>query len=229
MSWWRFGSGEAVVSRKNSKMAFKIFDFLEEALLRVDSSTSKFLEAQKDYNFFKMQIDLPRVVGRSNTVVTTDTDYGDIVYVPRKGNRNASRFMLDAEGEETNLITVVFLKNEKPYTHIKQILPDDPLFKNGDFYVLLDAYFGEMTEPNPWDPNIIKNMDAVDRAQDFWYYHAYVWGEMPCDCVKCQKELILTQTIRVGDTMLCSDCGLDYIDNEIKNRMIGGWGLLKIP
>jgi len=98
----------------------------------------------------KLEVDLQKTIGIKRCVQINNEN--EIIYAVRKGREEHSKFVKDAEMEETSIVTFVLMKAE-----------------NEDYYIILSAYAGEMTEVEPWDSR------ADENAINFWESHALVY------------------------------------------------------
>jgi len=137
------GSGEKVVDRYQSHLHPEVMAILPEALAKIKS---------KGRNFLIEEIDFGRIVGESICVATRPGD--QIVFVRRSRRFGMTRFV----------------KNRLPEPSSKAVV----ILKTADgepgAYVLITAFIGDLSEPEPWDRN------ATSQSRDFWNTHALVWG-----------------------------------------------------
>lgn len=101
--------------------------------------------------------------GLAYSVETSGTDSNDIYYARTEDNAGYSRFVKDREPEPTNSLVAIFLE-----------------ISSGD-YILIALYPGRMSEPEPWQYRIIKEMSkedpiAANKSWSFWRKHAFVEG-----------------------------------------------------
>jgi hypothetical protein len=150
---WRLNSGEIVVDRPNSHLHDGVWSLLPEALGKIDSERKAFIEEE---------IRFGRVVGNTACVTTTDGD--DIVFAQRPRRAGLTRFVKGRIPEPCSSLVVV-------------------LKKSGDVYVLITAFIGHKSEPEPWDERTFSfkddPSDVRGRAIAFWATHALVWGVEP--------------------------------------------------
>jgi len=135
-------SGEPVVDRHNSHIHESAAAFLPPALYRIDSRGRKFLIETVEFDF---------VVGETVCVATEPGD--KIVYAQRPKRFGLTRFVKNRKPEPTNAVTIILKRDE---------------FEN--YYVLITAWCGHKSEPEPWDRN------ATEKSVSFWNSHALIWG-----------------------------------------------------
>lgn len=95
------------------------------------------------------EVDLGRVVGRTDLVETDDDDI--IIYAKRIGRSTYARFVKGKSQPETNYVTLV-------------------LHVINDGYRLFSAWIGRAAPPFPGD------VKELPDSRDFWRKHALVWG-----------------------------------------------------
>lgn len=139
-------SGEVVVDRYRSHLHESVAALLPEALSRVESQRRGFILAEVDFD---------RVVGESVCVATGPRD--QIVYAQRPKRFGLSRFVKNRKPEPCSSV-VVILKTADGQPGA---------------YVLVTAFIGLKSEPEPWDRN------ATVNSRSFWSTHALVWGSEP--------------------------------------------------
>ena len=156
MKEMRLGSGEVVIDRPNSHLHDGLGEALDQALAHVAAQGRQFIEAE---------FDLGRVIGERTLVETTADD--TIVYAQRPRRAGLTRFAKNREAEPCSSITVVLKKGDQGQ------LP-------GDYYVLLTAYVGRVTPPEPWNErSFAANPDPEGiraKSNEFWLSHALVYG-----------------------------------------------------
>lgn len=144
---WILKSGDSVIDRENSHLAshLETYPLLGEALplalTQVDPDPQK--------EFVLQEVDMGYVVGKSICVATSERD--QIIFAQRPNRFGLTRFVEKREAEESSKVTVIL--------------------KKGDgYYVLLSAFVGGLTPPEPWDK--FANQESVP----FWNSHALIWG-----------------------------------------------------
>ncbi|MDD3284033.1 MAG: hypothetical protein PHZ07_00380 [Patescibacteria group bacterium] len=147
-------SGEAVFDRPNSHFHDNDADFsraLGQALTYVESAGREFIEEE---------VYLGRFIGQSTCVSTDAND--EIIYAQRTGRTGLTRFVKNHLPEDCNYMVLVLKKAKK-----------------GDGYILITAFIGRLSFPEPWDENAFSKHEDPDRARkdsiDFWSSHALIW------------------------------------------------------
>lgn len=140
----RLQSGEVVRDRSNSHVSAEVFPVLSTALARVEGGGR---------NIIKEVVKFDKTVGYMVCVRTNASD--GIVFAQREGRRGLSRFALDRVPEPTDTLTVVLKRTA-----------------TGE-YVVITAFFGADSEPEPWDEY------ATAASLKFWEDHALVLGSAP--------------------------------------------------
>lgn len=135
-------SGQRVVDRYQSHLHESVRALLPEAFAKISLI---------DEQFVVKQVDFERVVGEMVCVITSDID--EIVFAQRPKRFGLSRFVKNRKPESSRSIVVILKKADEPNT-----------------YVLITAFVGEKSEPEPWDRN------ATEQSVEFWSNHALVWG-----------------------------------------------------
>lgn len=143
---WHLADGTPVIDRWNSHLAthLKAYPFLGELL---PQALAQITSDAKD--FYLSEVDMGKVVGKSICVATTERD--TIIFAQRPNRKGLTRFVESREPEECSKISVVL--------------------KKGDgYYILLSAFVGGLTPPEPWDKF------ANPESLPFWNSHALIWG-----------------------------------------------------
>ena len=146
------GSGELVFDRKNSHLHMEVANILQRAIARIES---------RNRSFIIEEVDFGRPIGGTICVPTGPND--KIVWAKRFNRQGLSRFVLDREPTECTSCVVI-------------------LKKAADLggYVLITAFIGHISEPEPWDINNFSQQadpaEAERRSKEFWASHALVWG-----------------------------------------------------
>jgi hypothetical protein len=100
----------------------------------------------------KETIDMGRIVGATTCIAT---DPGDTVMFALRPMRNGyTRFVYGRPSEPCSRVVAIFKKMER--------LPDA--------YVLITAFIGNESEPEPWDRH------ATANSRTYWNNHALVWA-----------------------------------------------------
>jgi hypothetical protein len=99
--------------------------------------------------FYLQEVEMGMVVGKSICVATSESD--QIIFAKRLNRLGLTRFVENREPEESTKVSVIL--------------------KKGDgYYILLSAFVGELTPPEPWDRY------ATSESLSFWNSHALIWG-----------------------------------------------------
>lgn len=96
------------------------------------------------------EVDLGRIIGTSDLVITTDTD--DIFYAKRRNRTNYTRFVRNRRPIETSIVTLV-------------------LHRQASDYLLYSAWIGWAAPPFPDDEK------DTPESYTFWKTHALAWGQ----------------------------------------------------
>lgn len=107
-------------------------------------------------DFEKTTIQYPKPVGVSECVQTSSEDF--IFYAQREGRNGLTRFVLDRKPEPCSSVVIICKRIEV-------------MQKPG--YLLVTAFVGSESEPEPWDPR------ATAAAYDYWNGHALIWNSAP--------------------------------------------------
>lgn len=117
--------------------------------------------------FQKEVINMNRVIGKSNCVSINEED--EIVYVIRKGRNGPTPMVKNREGMDCSHLTVILKKVDV------------------DSYILISAFIGTESEPEPWDSNFYDpftwekkdniDEDAYQKSLLFWNTHALIYDE----------------------------------------------------
>ena len=141
----RLASGQVVVDRPRSHLHPEVIGLLPEALSRISLDGDEFT---------KIRVDFGRVIGVRTCVETTDAD--QILYAQRPKRWGLTRFVLNREPEPCSSVVVI----------LKWV-------EDKGCYLLITAFIGELSEPEPWDRN------ATPESTRFWSSHALIWGSEP--------------------------------------------------
>jgi hypothetical protein len=135
-------TGENVVDRYQSHLHNDVLQILPGALSKVESNGRKFIVEE---------IQMGRIIGETICVATKPGD--QIVYAKRPKRFGLTRFVKNQKPELSSSVVTILKKAEE-----------------GDFFILITAFIGNIAEPEPWDRN------ATEKSRDFWETHALVWG-----------------------------------------------------
>jgi len=155
----KLGSGEIVIDRPDSHLHEGLGELLDEALAKVNSEGKDFIESETDFG---------REVGKTSLTETNAKDI--IVFAQRPRRAGLTRFVKGREADTCSSVTVVLKKGDRGQYP-------------GNYYVLLTAYVGHITPPEPWsERDFIKRPDpdaARKKSRGFWSNHALVYGSEP--------------------------------------------------
>ncbi len=140
---WLTKDGLRVVDRYSSHLHETVKTILSEALAKVEVAGRKFIV---------QQIDFGRVVGGSVCVETLSSD--EIIFAKRPKRFGLSRFVKNRQAEPCSSVVVIMKTADNEQNTM----------------VLITAFIGEISEPEPWDRN------ATNKSVEFWSSHALVWG-----------------------------------------------------
>ena len=143
---WKLGSGEAVVDRHQSHLHTGVASLFPEALAHIDARGRKFLVEEVDFG---------RLIGETVCVATNDAD--EIVYAQRLRRAGLSRFVKNRVAAPCAAVVVILKRDDLDMST----------------YVLISAFVGHKSEPEPWDRN------ATPQSVAFWNSHALIWGSEP--------------------------------------------------
>lgn len=145
-------SGEIVFDRKDSHLHNEAASILPEAISRIES---------RERQFIVEEVGFGQLIGKTICIETGPDD--QIAYAQRRNRRGLSRFVLNREAAECDSCVVI-------------------LKKAADLggYVLITAFIGHLSAPEPWDKNNFAQQanpaEAEQKSRDFWASHALVWG-----------------------------------------------------
>ncbi|HXB02427.1 MAG TPA: hypothetical protein VNV15_06380 [Opitutaceae bacterium] len=137
-------NGKRIHDRPNSHSHLSRV-LLVEAISKIEVNSDEFI---------MKTVEMGRVVGKSISVTTTPID--QIVYARRKRREGHTRFVLNRQPEDCSRIFLILKRINEP-----------------DTFILITAYIGDQSEPEPWDKN------ATQAAVKFWQNQALVWGSEP--------------------------------------------------
>ena len=145
-------SGEGVFDRTNSHLHRGMEIFLPSALAQIESRGREFIAEEAHYN------------GPIGKTLCVETHPGDrIVYAQRVGRAGLTRFVENRTSEPCSSVVVVLKKAEE-----------------SSDYVLITAFIGCLSEPEPWDRRAFNQQadsaEAERKSREFWNSHALVWG-----------------------------------------------------
>ena len=145
-------NGIPVFDRANSH--FSDHGFSEDTMKKAISMITQTSQ------FEKHVVNMGRVVGVSNCVAVTDED--QVVMAVRKKRFGPTPMVIGREPEPCSSV-VVILKKATDY--------------DGDYFVLITAFVGEGSEPEPWDRQLRPGTPEHERSVAFWQTHALLYDE----------------------------------------------------
>lgn len=151
-------NGINVFNRLNSHLHKNVSEnILKEALLKISPNEE----------FHKEVIDMKRIIGKSNCVLINESD--EIIYVIRKGRNGPTPIVKNREPVNCSYLTVALKRVEE------------------NSYLLISAYIGDVSEPEPWDTNFYnpftwEKKENIDeemyyKSLHFWKTHALIYDE----------------------------------------------------
>lgn len=141
---WKLKDGAIVKDRYNSHLHSNVLNVLTEAMGKIIAAGREFIVEAVNFD---------RVIGDTSCVVTNSDD--EIVFAQRPKRSGLTRFVKNRQPEPCTTAVVILKLVEK----------------NPNVYILITAFIGETSEPEPWDKN------ATEKSFDFWNSHALVWRE----------------------------------------------------
>lgn len=113
----------------------------------------------QDLQYQRIECEFDREYGKTQCVQTTDAD--NIVYLQRGRRAGLTRYVVGREPEPTRYLTFFLLRGDQ-----------------GEF-VLITAFWGKGSEPEPWDEKAFaKDPRGYENAKqasiEFWAHHALV-------------------------------------------------------
>lgn len=145
---WRLADGSRVIDRDDSHFLSQhreVWAILPEALAKINL---------QGLDFLSVQVDMGRVVGQTIRVETKPWD--EIVYAQRLGRQGLTRLVKNRQPEPCSSVVVVLKKG------------------NGNYYVLMTAFFGTNCPLEPWDP-LLTTPEERREAVEFWNRNALLW------------------------------------------------------
>ncbi len=147
-------SGEMVVDRHNSHLheTGSMAELLPEALNKINA---------RGRDFLIEEIDFGRVIGETICVATGHSD--QIIFARRPKRAGLTRFVKNRRPQPCSSLVVILKKAEED-----------------DRYVLITAFVGHISRPEPWDERAFLKQEEPKLAREesisFWSTHALVWG-----------------------------------------------------
>lgn len=159
-----------VISTNNylgtTRDGYKVYDRLDSHLHKEGGLTKELLKRaiSKIYlngKIFKVKvIHFNKIIGMTNCVKVSEKDKENIIMVYRKGRQGLSCMVKNRICEPSSDLTIIVRKEKNMENH----------------YTLISAFFGESSEPEPWDKSLQMNPEALERSKIFWSTHALVYN-----------------------------------------------------
>ena len=109
--------------------------------------------------FLAIEVEMGRVIGRSNCVSTEPINSNELVtFASRTGRERASRVIVGVEGPETTRVSVLAFASKEDERK----------------YVLITSFVGELAPKEPWDRSLISGSAEHQESLDFWCRHALI-------------------------------------------------------
>lgn len=146
-----------------TKNGRKVFDRVKSHLKITDELLQETLQKiTPSQEYEKFVVKFPRIIGEKRCVKITEKD--KIIRVIRKGKRHATPMVLYRIPEPCDSVIVVLLERE-----------------DGN-YILITAFIGDESEPEPWHKEITAN------SISFWKTHALIYDPEDVEKHLCKKE-----------------------------------------
>lgn len=145
-------NGLPVFDRANSHYADHGFSekTMKKALSRITQTSQ----------FEKHVINLGEQVGFTNCVAVNEKDA--IIMAFRKNRFGPTPMVLNREPEPCNSVVIIL---KKGYDN------------EGEYFILITAFVGEGSEPEPWDKQLVPGSKAHQKAVEFWRTHALIYDD----------------------------------------------------
>ncbi|GAB3533130.1 hypothetical protein GCM10027443_18060 [Pontibacter brevis] len=137
---YRSKDGHPIFNRVNSHLHTGIESILEDVTRQVNCQGRGYVQEEVNFNYNLGENILVRLNAEDS-----------VVYAIRKGRSGYTKFVLNREPEECNTATIVLKKVEVGY-------------------LIITAYIGKISAPEPWDKN------ATSASLPFWENHALIYG-----------------------------------------------------
>lgn len=131
-------------------------EVLREALAKVSQTTQ----------FEKHILDMGRVVGKTTCVKVGPKD--QVVLAVRKRRFGPTPMVFGRQPEPCAKVVVI----------LKKACDDE-----GEYFILITAFVGEGSEPEPWDRQLVPGSPDHRRAVEFWQNHALLYDEEVIDYI----------------------------------------------
>lgn len=114
----------------------------------------------KKNKFEKHVVELGHVIGENICVKVDEKD--KIVLVVRKGHAGPTPMVLGRSPEPCSSVIVILKKSTD---------------RKGEYFVLITAFIGENSEPEPWDKRLKPGSTEYQKSVEFWNEHALIFDE----------------------------------------------------
>lgn len=129
-------------------------DIMREALSKITQASQ----------FEKHVVKMGREIGLTSCVAVTEAD--EVVLAVRKGRQGPTPMVKDRKPEPCSSVVLILKKAS-----------------DGNSFVLITAFVGEGSEPEPWDKQLVPGTVAHERAVKFWQAHALIYDEEVIDYI----------------------------------------------
>lgn len=151
-------NGLAVYDRANSH--FADHGFSKSLMLEV---LSKITQTSQ---FKKHVVNLGRVVGNTSCVSVTAND--TVIMAVRKNRFGPTPMVIGRTPEPCSSVVII----------LKKVSDSD-----GEFFILITAFIGNGSEPEPWDKQLMPGSPEYKKAVFFWQTHALLYDEEMIDYI----------------------------------------------
>ena len=151
-------NGVPVFDRANSHFADHGFseETMKGALSRITQTSQ----------FEKHVVNMGEQVGFTNCVAISDKD--QVVMAVRKKRFGPTPMVLNREPEPCNSVVIILKKGYDG---------------EGEYFIMITAFVGEGSEPEPWDRQLIPGSKEHQKAVLFWQTHALLYDEEMIDYI----------------------------------------------
>ena len=151
-------NGLPVFDRANSHYADHGFskETMRKALSKITQTSQ----------FEKHVVNMGEQVGFTNCVAVSDED--QVVMAVRKKRFGPTPMVLNREPESCNSVVIILKKGY-----------DD----EGEYFILITAFVGSGSEPEPWDRQLVPGSKEHKKAVIFWQTHALLYDEEVIDYI----------------------------------------------
>lgn len=123
----------------------------------------KKVSPEKDFE--KFLVGFPTWIGKS-WCVRVDHSKDKIINVIRKGAAGPTPMVMGRKAERSKTMQIILLKDKK----------------RKNTYILISAFVGGWSEPEPWDRN------KTEKSEEFWKEHALIYNHSQVEKVIRKKE-----------------------------------------